>query len=139
MAAKVRKLLMEEVALHVPEMVPLQITGDQLIDIRCRVADFNVEHGMMKVGVLVLDTDVTTIAGTWQRRSRERNVEPDARSEVEAIESLRVAGPIHVRGDLANPDLAVDADRVVASRSCRAYARCDRVPPCRSSRSPTRG
>ena len=111
---KVSKLLMEEVALHVPEMVLLQITGDQLIDIRCGVADFNVEHGMMKVGVLVLDTDVTTIAGTGSVDLAKETLSLTLVPKSKRLSLFALRGPIHVRGDLANPDLAVDAGRVVA-------------------------
>jgi AsmA protein len=61
---KVSKLMMEQIALHIPEIVLQTIAGDELVDIRCGVADFSVEHGTLQVATLVLDTDVTRVTGS---------------------------------------------------------------------------
>ena len=110
---KISKLLMEQVALHVPEMVLQQITGDELIDIRCGVADFNVEHGVMKVGALVLDTEVTKIAGTGSVDLTKETFSLTLIPHAKHLSLFALRGPISVRGDLAHPDLAVDPSRVV--------------------------
>jgi AsmA protein len=111
---KISKLLMEQVALHVPEMVLLKITGDQLIEIRCGVADFDVEHGVMKVGALVLDTDVTKIAGTGSVDLANETLSLTLVPRPKRLSLFALRGPIYVQGDLAHPDLAVDAGRMVA-------------------------
>jgi uncharacterized protein involved in outer membrane biogenesis len=111
---QISKLLMEQVALHVPEMVLQQITGDKLIDIRCGVADFNVEHGVMKVGALVLDTDVTKIVGTGSVDLAKETLSLTLIPSPKRLSLFALRGPISVRGDLAHPDLAVDAGRVGA-------------------------
>jgi AsmA protein len=111
---KISKLLMEQVALHAPEMVLLKITGDQLIEIRCGVADFNVEHGVMKVGALVLDTDVTKIAGTGSVDLANETLSLTLIPRPKRLSLLALRGPIYVRGDLAHPDVAVDAGRMGA-------------------------
>jgi AsmA protein len=118
---KISRLLMEQVTLHVPEMVLLQITGDQLIDIRCGVADFNVEHGVMNVGTLVLDTDVTRIAGTGSVDLANETLSLTLVPRSKQFSLLALRGPIYVRGDLAHPDLSVDAGRV-AMRGLAAVA-----------------
>jgi AsmA protein len=109
---KISKLLMEQVAMHVPEMLLQQITGDQLIDIRCGVADFNVEHGVMQIGALVLDTDVTRIAGTGSVDLAKETLSLTLVPSPKRLSLFALRGPISVRGDLAHPDLAVDAGRV---------------------------
>ena len=60
---EISKLLMEQIGLHLLEILQLKITGDKPIKLHCAVADFGVKTGMMKVNALVLDTEVSTIVG----------------------------------------------------------------------------
>jgi uncharacterized protein involved in outer membrane biogenesis len=111
---KTSKLLMEEVALHVPEILLQQIAGDQLIDIRCGVADFSVEHGVMQVRALMLDTDVTEIAGTGSVDLATEKLDVKLIPNPKRMSLFALRGPISVRGDLSHPDLAFDTGRVAA-------------------------
>jgi AsmA protein len=109
---KISKLLMERIAAHIPETMLQQMTGDELIDIRCGVADFNVEHGTMSVGTLVLDTDVTKVVGRGSVDLSKETMDLTLVPKAKRLSLLAMRGPIYVRGDLAHPDVAVDTARV---------------------------
>lgn len=111
---KVSKLLMEQIAAHLPEMMLQQIAGDQLIDIRCGVADFDVVHGIMKIGTLLLDTDVTRIVGTGSVDLAKETLSLTLVPSPKRSSLFALRGPISVRGDFAHPDVAVDAGRMGA-------------------------
>ena len=110
---KISKLLMEQVALHVPEMLLQQVTGDELIDIRCGVADFSLEQGVMQVRAMVLDTAVTAIAGTGSVDLGKETLNLTLIPKPKRLSIFTLRGPISVRGDLAHPDVAFDAGHVV--------------------------
>jgi uncharacterized protein involved in outer membrane biogenesis len=93
-------------------MVLLQITGDEVIDIRCGVANFNVEHRIMKVDAFLLDTDVTKLAGTGSFDLANETFSLALIPKSKRFSLFALRGPIYVRGDLAQPDLSVDAGRV---------------------------
>ena len=111
---KTSKLLMQQIALHVPELILQHLTGDELIDIRCGVADFNVENGIMKIGVLVLDTDVTKVVGEGSVDLAKETLSLTLVPIAKRISLFALRGPISVQGELAHPDLAVDVGRVGA-------------------------
>lgn len=61
---EISRLMMERAGLHLWEMLELNVSGDQLVKLRCAVADFDVKKGAMSAEALVFDTEVTTILGT---------------------------------------------------------------------------
>ena len=111
---KVSKLLMEQVAAHLPEVLLQRITGDELVDVRCGVAEFDLEHGTMNVRALALDTDVTKIVGTGSIDLASETLNLTLIPKPQRLSLVALRGPISVRGDLAHPELAVDAGRVAA-------------------------
>ena len=111
---KISKLLIEQVSLRVPEIVLQHLTGDELIDIRCGVANFNLEHGVMQVGALVLDTDVTEIGGTGSIDLAKETLSLTLIPSPKRLSLFALRGPIYIRGDFAHPDLAFDVGRVGA-------------------------
>ena len=109
---KISKLLMEQVVLHVPEIASLKITGDKLVDIHCGVANFNVERGNMIVDALVLDTEVTRIIGTGSVDLEKETLNLTLIPKAKQMSLFALRGPIYLRGELAHPDLELDAGRV---------------------------
>jgi len=111
---QISKLMLEKAGLHLWEILQLTVSGDKLVRLRCGVADFDVKSGVMQVGALVVDTDVTTILGTGTidlaRETLDLTLNP--RTKKTSITALR--SPIYVRGTLADPDVHVDMGRVAA-------------------------
>lgn len=111
---KISKLLMQQIALHVPEIILQNLTGDELVAIRCGVANFHVEHGVMNVDALVLDTDVTKIVGVGSVDLTNETLSLTLIPSAKRMSLFALRGPISVRGDLAHPEVAVDVGRVGA-------------------------
>ena len=109
---KTSKLLMEQVALHVPEMLLQKITGDELIDIRCGVAEFNLQQGVLQVRTMVLDTAVTAIVGTGAVDLANETLNLTLIPKPKRWSLFALRGPITVRGELAHPELGFDAGLV---------------------------
>ena len=63
---RISRLLMEQMGLHLLEILQLNLTGDQSVALRCAVADFAVKDGVMTARHLALDTAVSSVAGSGQ-------------------------------------------------------------------------
>lgn len=61
---QISKLILEQVGLHLWEILSLNLTSDRLVKLRCAVADFDIKQRKMRVKTLVFDTQVTTLFGT---------------------------------------------------------------------------
>ena len=107
------RLLLEQMGLHVLEIVRLNLTGDVTVPLRCAVADFGVNKGVMEVRALVLDTAVNTVTGSGRIDLAQERVDLSfvPRTKVSSLLALR--SPIHLRGSLAQPVVALDTAQVV--------------------------
>ncbi len=110
----VSKLLMEEVGLHLWEILSLNITGDKQIKLRCAVADFDVHQGIMQTKALVFDTEVTTIIGSGNINLAQEKLDLTLNQKTKSTSPLALHSPIYVRGTLAKPEVGVDKVRVAA-------------------------
>ena len=111
---QVSKLLMEEVGLHLWEILSLNITGDKQIKLRCAVADFDVHQGIMQTKALVFDTEVTTIIGSGNINLAQEKLDLTLNQKTKNTSPLSLHSPIYVRGTLARPEVGVDKVRVAA-------------------------
>lgn len=118
---EISKMMMEMAGLHLWDMLKLKITGDQVIPVRCGVADFDVKNGLMGTEVFVLDTSVTTlnVTGTINLRDEKLNLELNPKTKQTSVLALR--GPIYIRGTFSEPQAGIDTGRV-AARSLGAVA-----------------
>lgn len=111
---EISRLMMEKVGLHLWEILQLQVTGDQLIDLRCGVASFDVKQGTMNADALIFDTEVTTIIGTGSIDLAQEKLDLTLNQKTKNTSPLALRSPIYVRGSFANPDVQVDKARVAA-------------------------
>lgn len=118
---RVSRLMMEQIGLHLPEIVLLKIRGDEIVGIRCGIADFSVRQGMMKADTLVLDTDVNTINdyGTVDLGHEAVDLTLVPRTRKTSLLALRA--PIHLRGSLGRPEISLDTAKA-AGRGLGALA-----------------
>ena len=100
--------MIEIIGLDLWEWLRFKVKGDQPTQIRCGVADFSVNNGVMAVNALVLDTVDTNIGGTgtidFGKETLDLTLNPQPKDK--SLVSFR--GPIHIRGTLANPDVQLD-------------------------------
>lgn len=111
---EISRLMMEKVGLHIWEILELKLTGDKLIKLHCGVANFDVKAGVMHADALVLDTAVTTIIGTGTIDLGQEKLDLTLNQKTKKTSPLALRSPIHVRGNLAKPDVEVDKGRVAA-------------------------
>ena len=113
-SGQISKLLMEQVGLHLLEILELSLAGDKNINLRCAVADFSVKNGVLETSALILDTDVTTITGQGSidlgREQLDLTLEPKTRNT--SLVALR--SPIYVKGTFSRPEITIDKARVAA-------------------------
>jgi hypothetical protein len=105
---------LEQMTLHIPEILLQQVAGDELVDIRCGIADFVVEDGVMQARSLVLDTDVVKVSGTGSTDLAKETLKPDPRSPAEETKLFALRGAITVHGQLGAPEVSVDTSRTAA-------------------------
>ncbi|MBE0623256.1 MAG: AsmA family protein [Burkholderiales bacterium] len=118
---EISKMMMEKAGLHLWEMLVLKVRGDKLVKLRCGVADFSVEDGIMHADALVFDTAITTIVGTGSVDLGEETLDLTLNPKTKNTSPLSLHSPIYVRGSFAKPDVRVDQGRV-AVRALGALA-----------------
>ena len=110
----ISRLLMEQMGLHLLEILQLQLTGDRPVPLRCAVADFSVQRGQMVVKSLVLDTDVSTVLGTGSIDLGQETLALTLSPRTRSTSPLALRSPIHVRGTFMRPEVAIDTGAVLA-------------------------
>jgi len=111
---RVSKRLLEQMALHIPEILLQQIAGDELVDIRCGIADFVVEDGVMQARTLVLDTDVVKVSGTGSTDLAKETLSLTLVPRPKKPSLFALRGAITVHGQLGAPEVSVDTSRTAA-------------------------
>lgn len=111
---EISKLMMEQVGLHLWEILELKVTGDRLVKLRCAVADFDVKQGAMHVDALIFDTAVTTIVGSGSINLAHEKLDLTLNQKTKNTSPLALRSPIYIRGSFAGPDVQVDKGRVAA-------------------------
>ena len=100
--------MIEIIGLDLWEWLRFKVKGDQPTRIRCGVADFSVNNGVMAANALVLDTVDTNIGGTgtidFGKETLDLTLNPQPKDK--SLVSFR--GPIHIRGTLAKPEVQLD-------------------------------
>ncbi len=115
------RLMMEKIGLHLWEILQLKISGDQLIHLRCAVADFEVKEGNMQSQAIVFDTEITTILGSGDINLGKETLDLTLKQKTKNTSPLALRSPIYIRGSFANPEVHVD-ERYVILRGLSAVA-----------------
>ena len=118
---EVSKLAMEKAGLHLWEIMLLGLSGDKLVKLRCAVADFEVDAGVMNARALVFDTEVTTIVGDGKIDLGGETLALTLDPQTKKTSPLSLQSPILVSGTFARPEVGVDKGRV-ALRAIGAVA-----------------
>jgi uncharacterized protein involved in outer membrane biogenesis len=118
---KISLLLMEAADLDLGQALPLLLGKDKSTRIRCGLADFNVEDGLLTSDVVLLDTDDSLLVGnvTIDMKDEIINAKLDAKPKDTSLLALRV--PVVVSGRLKEPKVGLDAERTL-SRGVAAVA-----------------
>ena len=111
---RISRLLMEEMGLHLLEILQLKLTGDQAVALHCAVADFAVKDGVMTARHLALDTAVSSVAGSGQINLRQETLDLTLVPRTRATSLVALRGPIRLHGPLGAPQLQLDTPGILA-------------------------
>lgn len=117
----ISKLMMEQLSLHLWEVVELKLTSDRLVKLRCGLADFDVKDGVMQVNALVFDTEITTMVGAGDINLAAERLNLAFTPRTKNTSPFSLDSPLYVRGSFARPDVGVDKASV-AFRAIGAIA-----------------
>jgi uncharacterized protein involved in outer membrane biogenesis len=111
---RISRLLMEEMGLHLLEILQLNLAGDQPVALRCAVADFVVKDGVMTVRHLALDTAVSSVTGSGQINLRQETLDLVLVPRTRATSLVALRGPIRLHGPLGAPQVQLDTAGILA-------------------------
>ena len=118
---EISNLLMEIVGLDLFEALKFKIAGDKTVKIRCGVAGFRVEDGLMRARTLVFDTDDTIVEAAGSIDLGEERLDLTLHPQPKDFSPVALRSPIHIRGSFAEP--RVDLDKgTIAARGLGALA-----------------
>ncbi len=111
---QISELLMQQVGLHLVEILKLKLSGDKRVNLRCGVADFTVKGGVMQANALILDTDVTTVMGRGSVDLGRETLDLTLAPKSKHFSPVALRGPIYIRGTFSNPQVKLDVPRIAA-------------------------
>ncbi|MBK7280596.1 AsmA family protein [Candidatus Aalborgicola defluviihabitans] len=118
---KISRLLMEQAGLHLLEILKLRIAGDKNIVLRCALADFRVQQGIMQTQQLLLDTDVSTVVGSGSVNLALETLDLTLVPHTRTTSLVALRSPIYIRGTFDAPKVTLDTASILA-RSAGAVA-----------------
>lgn len=111
---KISLLLMEAADLDIGQALPLLLGNDKSTRIRCAVADFTVNDGLLASDVILLDTTDSLLVGnmTVDLQDEVINAKLDAKPKDTSFASLRI--PLVISGRLKEPAVGLDSKKTLA-------------------------
>jgi uncharacterized protein involved in outer membrane biogenesis len=107
---QISHLLLEILGLNAVEVIKLLFAGDQEIELRCAVADFEVKNGIMNPRAFVIDTTDTTINIDGSINLRNEQLDLTAQPLPKNFSPLaRLHLPLHVTGTFKQPKFGLAA------------------------------
>ncbi len=106
---------MELAALDLWDVVAaVKLTGDELINIRCAIADFAVKDGLMQTNAFVIDTAVVRVdgGGVVNLQTEAMNLRLSPKPKDSSIASLN--SPLFVQGTFSDPKVSPDVGKLAA-------------------------
>ena len=105
---EISELTMQQIGLHLVEILQLKLTGDRRVKLRCGVADFGVKGGLMQANALILDTDVSTIVGRGTIDLGHESLDITLVPKTKHFSPVALRTPIYVKGTFSKPQVGLD-------------------------------
>lgn len=118
---EVRAAFAELTGINVARGLGLLLAKDQeKARLRCGVADFRVDDGVMRAKNVVFDTEDVLITGRGEVRLENEELDLQIKGEAKEPRFLRLRTPITVQGRLRKPSVGIDAGRTAAQTGVAA-------------------
>jgi len=117
----VSELLVRLMNLDVANAIPVLLTGDRQLPVRCMVTHLKGVQGEFNVQTLVLDTGKAVITGTGGVNFADESLDLKLVSKSKGFSLVALRGPINIKGTFKNPKVGPDIPRA-AGRGAAAVA-----------------
>jgi uncharacterized protein involved in outer membrane biogenesis len=117
----VSELLVRLINLDVANAIPVLLTGDRQLPVRCMVTHLKGVDGQFKVQTLVLDTGKAVVTGTGGVDFGVESLDLKLISKSKGFSLAALRGPINIKGTFKNPKVGPDVPRA-AGRGVAALA-----------------
>lgn len=105
---RLSNLLVELAGLDVAQSLGFFIGGDKQVKVRCVVADFGVENGLMQARTLVADTSDTNIQGEGSVNLKTEGLDLRFVPHPKDTSLMSLRSPITLEGTLKKPDVGIE-------------------------------
>jgi uncharacterized protein involved in outer membrane biogenesis len=109
----VSELLVRLINLDVANAIPVLLTGDRQLPVRCMVTHLKGTDGDFKVDTFVLDTGKAVVTGTGGVNFADEAIDLKLVSKSKGFSLAALRGPIHINGTFKNPKVGPDVPRAV--------------------------
>jgi uncharacterized protein involved in outer membrane biogenesis len=117
----VSELLVRLINLDVANAIPVLLTGDRQLPVRCMVTHLEGVQGDFKVETLVLDTGKAVVTGSGGVDFADESLDLTLAAKSKSFSLAALRGPIHIRGTFKDPKVGPDIPRA-AMRGAAAVA-----------------
>jgi uncharacterized protein involved in outer membrane biogenesis len=93
---------------------------DERAEIRCGVAQFDVEHGTMRAANVIFDTSDVKITGRGEVRFGTDELDLSIKGEPKKLRLARLRTPIEIGGHLRDPSVGVNAGKTLGQGAVAA-------------------
>lgn len=104
----ISKVLIEEAALNVPNIVLAKLAGDKQVEINCAAADFAATKGVYDARLFVIDTDAAQIVVDGNLNVADEKLDLTIHPDSKGLRLFSLRSPIHVTGTFSKPDIGID-------------------------------
>jgi AsmA protein len=111
---RISRFMMELAALDLWDAAALKLKGDEQVDIRCAIADFEVKGGLMRTNAFVFDTSVVLVegGGVVNLKNEQMDLRLSPKPKDSSIASLNT--PLYVQGTFSKPKISPDMGKLAA-------------------------
>ncbi len=102
-------LLVEALGLDIAQGLGLLAVGDDPLPLKCAVAQLEAEDGLVKTGLVLLDTPDSTVLVDGSVSLAKEQLNLTLRARPKDFSPLTVRAPVHITGSFEHPDIAPDA------------------------------
>ncbi|MFC5593532.1 AsmA family protein [Lysobacter niastensis] len=109
---KISNLLMEMAGIDLAEIIKFELSGDQLIPLRCAFGDFAIDDGVMTARALAFDTTDTLLVGSGTISLRDEKLDLTIKPRPKDRSLLAFRTPLQLDGTFKHPQLHPDLGRL---------------------------
>lgn len=105
---RISHLAIEAAGLDIAQALGVLVKGDQLLPVRCALADLQADKGVLKTRTFVVDTPDSTVWAEGSVSMKDEQLDLKATVSPKDFSPLALRTPIHVRGQFNAPSISIE-------------------------------